>query len=116
LGAVRISPKAKTLTLDVVLPAGTKLNLAGPSNLKASSADVKTVEVGAFNGAMKDAKVSVPIAVKPGQTTLTLDADVYYCSKANEGLCYFKSARLRLPVEVAEDGSTVPVVEYRVSK
>ncbi len=116
LGAVRISPKAKALTLDVLLPAGTKLNLAGPSNLKATSADVKTVEVGAFNGTMKEAKVSVPIAVKPGQTTVTLDADVYYCSKANEGLCYFKSARLHLPVEVAEAGSVAPVVEYRLSK
>ena len=116
LGAVSISPKAKTFTLELILPAGTKLNLAGPSNLKANSVDVKTVEVGVFNGAMKATKFALPIAVKSGQTTVTVDADIYYCSKANEGLCYFKSVRLRLPVEVAEGGSEAPVVEYRLSK
>ncbi len=116
LDPARISPRAKSLQLGIVLPAGTKLNLAGPSKLSARSANAQIMELGKFETALKGLKVSLPIQAAPGQTTLTLDADLYYCSKANEGLCFFKSARLTLPIEVAADGSAAPTVEYKIER
>ncbi|HEY2951246.1 MAG TPA: thioredoxin-like domain-containing protein [Verrucomicrobiae bacterium] len=116
LKPARISPQAKLLMLEIALPAGTKLNPAGPSKLKLASADAKVVEVGAFDGSINGTRVSLPIQTKPGQTTLTFEADLYYCSKSNEGLCFFKSARLHLPVVVGEDGSASPTAEFRVEK
>jgi sugar lactone lactonase YvrE/thiol-disulfide isomerase/thioredoxin len=116
LDRARISPRAKSLQLGIVLPAGTKLNLAGPSKLSASSANAQILELGKFEAALKGLKVSLPIQAAPGQTTLTLDADLYYCSKANEGLCFFKYARLTLPIEVAADGSAAPTVEYKIER
>src|SRR5262249_11962427 len=116
LPLARVSPKAEALTLEVMLPAGTKLNLSGPSKLKSASADARIVDVGDFKESIQGTRIAVPIRAKPGQTTVTLEADVYYCSKANEGLCYFKWARLLLPVVVAEEGSANPRVEFRMDK
>jgi len=116
LNPARISPRAKSLQVGIVLPAGTKLNLAGPSKLSVSSANAQILELGRFENAVKGLNVSVPIQAALGQTTLNLDADLYYCSKANEGLCFFKSARLTLPIEVAADGSAAPAVEYKIER
>jgi sugar lactone lactonase YvrE len=116
LKPARVSPKAKVLTMEIMLPAGTKLNPAGPSKLKPASADAKVVEVGAFEGSIRGTRVSLPIQTRLGQTTLSFEVDLYYCSKSNEGLCYFKSARLQLPVVVEETGSSGPTIEFRVEK
>jgi hypothetical protein len=116
LRAIKVSPGAKTLSFEIVLPSGTKLNLAGPSKLSAVSADSKIVEVGSFSSPVKQTKIVLPIQANPGQTRLTFDTDLYYCTRENEGRCYFKSVRLDLPIEVAGDGSSAPTVEYRVSK
>ena len=114
LSPARISPRAKALDLKIVLPSGTKLNLAGPSRLAATSTDLKVLEIGSFPKELKETRVTVPIQPAAGQTTLMFEADLYYCSGSNEGVCYFKSARLDLPVEVAESGSLSPVVEYKL--
>jgi hypothetical protein len=113
LDPIRVSPKARSLTLDIVLPTGTKLNPEGPSRLKARSANTETVDVD-FKDELKQTKIVLPIEAKPGQTILTFETDLYYCSKDNEGLCFFKSARWNVPVEVVENGSANPVAEFRV--
>src|SRR5260370_35047446 len=114
LDPARISPRAESLQFGIVLPAGTKLNLAGPSKLSASSSNAQILELGKFETALKGLKVSLPIQAAPGQPTLTLYADLCYCSKATEGLCFFKSARRTLPIEVTADASATPTVEYKI--
>jgi hypothetical protein len=44
--------------------------------------------------------VSVPIKADEGDAIVRADFIVYYCEAAKESLCYFKEARVRVPVKV----------------
>jgi hypothetical protein len=116
LKPVRFSPQARQLTLEVTLPSGTKLNALAPSNLRASAGDSKVVKVGVASQDITAFQTPLNLSATAGQTVLTIDLDVYYCAKGNEGLCYFKSARLVVPVEVREGGSASPMVAFRVER
>ncbi|HXI54125.1 MAG TPA: thioredoxin-like domain-containing protein [Candidatus Saccharimonadales bacterium] len=114
--SVRASPGSSTLTLQVGLPAGTKLNSLASSRYRAAPVDAKVIRLGEASGEVGKPRISLPWVVSVGQTTLNLDLDLYYCSTANEGLCYYKSARLVVPVEVAEGGAAAPVVEFKIQR
>lgn len=111
---VRLSPQAKELKLELTLPSGTKLNPLAPSNLRVSAADSKLVTLREATREITGLQTELPLSATAGQTTLTIDLDVYYCSKGNEGLCYFKSARLVVPLEVAEGGPVNPTVGFQI--
>jgi hypothetical protein len=44
--------------------------------------------------------VSMPVTFHDGQTTLKVDADVYYCEAVNESRCYPARLRLLMPLTV----------------
>ena len=95
-----------TIQLSLNLPSGYKLNPLAPSALKLSSAAAGTVSLG--GGAEETIRspqfpLSVPISVKEGQATIQADFTIYYCQAEKESLCYFKEARISIPVRIEKD-------------
>jgi hypothetical protein len=119
LQKLRTSPKASGFQLKLILPAGTHLNPLANSRWQATPIDARALKLKSSPRELTELNVTVPWEILPGQTTLTslnLDLDLYYCAESNAGLCYFRSVRLILPVEVAAAGTLTPVVEFRVER
>lgn len=107
-----ISADAKTLEITIELPAGTKFNKEAPFRIQATSEKPGAVEIGAFS--IKDAahRLSIPITPKAGETQITVEMSINYCAEGNAGLCYFKEARLKIPVKVTPNGSPTVLINY----
>jgi hypothetical protein len=98
-----IEPGEGTLTLQLELPYGYKINALAPSALTITTSQSQVV--GFTTGAEQTFRnphfpVEIPINVGAGEGTIRADFVVYYCEAAKESLCYFKEARLSIPVKV----------------
>jgi thiol-disulfide isomerase/thioredoxin len=102
----------KTLDILIQLPKGTKLNKNAPFVVKAVSNLPGAVTVGSLDGLKPTVQLAIPITPKLGEATITVDVSVNYCSEGNEGLCYFKQARLVVPVKVSGTGAVTAAVTF----
>jgi DNA-binding beta-propeller fold protein YncE len=112
LPAQEVAAGATAIDLVLQLPKGTKLNKEAPFLLKASSSKPEAVGVTATVQTKAAPRLTIPIKATGGEATLTVDLQVSYCNEGNEGLCFFKEARLLVPVKVSPGGSATPVVTY----
>jgi thiol-disulfide isomerase/thioredoxin len=110
--AVTLAPDARSLTVQIELPKGTKFNPAAPFSIKAASNKPEVVTVGDLASAKPAKSISVPLTLKPGESTVTVDLLINYCNEGNEGLCYFKEIRLVVPVKVEAGGAPSAQVTY----
>ena len=97
-----IEPGDATLTLQLDLPAGYKLNELAPTALSVIVPEDQILNPA--GGAQQTFSspsfpVTVPINVKEGEATIRADFVVYYCEATKESLCFFKEARVNLPVK-----------------
>jgi len=105
LPAQSIEPGDGTLKLQLELPAGYKLNAQAPSALTIAASPGKAVTLtGGAEQVFSNPRfpVSVPIKVSEGEATLRADFVVYYCEAVKESLCFFKEARVSIPVKVVK--------------
>lgn len=103
LPAQSIEPGDATLTLQLELPAGYKLNAQAPSALTIATGQNGAVTLASSTDQIirnPNFPVSVPIRAGEGNAIITADFIVYYCEAAKESLCYFKEARVSQPVKV----------------
>ncbi len=102
LPAQSVEPGAATLVLTLELPRGHKLNAQAPSAAGVTTAESRVV-------ALKDGPqqvfrnpvfpITIPVKVGEGETRLTVTFTLYYCEADKESLCYFKEARVTVPVK-----------------
>ena len=113
-----IEPGDANLTLQLELPPGYKLNKLAPSEVTITSSLGQVISSGSGTGlsfANPDFPLSIPIRAHEGETSIQLGVIVYYCESAKDSLCYFKEARLNLPVKVAKgSGNNKLFAEYRL--
>lgn len=105
LTAQTVEPGDATLVVQLELPAGYKLNVQAPTALTIAAAQNKVVKLssGAEQSFSNPAfPINIPIKVSEGEATVRVDFVVYYCEAAKETLCFFKEARLSLPVTVTK--------------
>lgn len=98
-----IEPGDATLTLQLELPGGYKLNGEAPSALTVETEQTGEVLTAvSMDQVIRNPKfpVSVPIKAAEGDAIVKADFFIYYCEAAKESLCYFREARLSLPVKV----------------
>ncbi|HXG65828.1 MAG TPA: hypothetical protein VNO70_12040, partial [Blastocatellia bacterium] len=101
--AQTVEPGDAEVTLLLELPKGYKLNPQAPTALSVASAQKEVVS---FKGEAEQTfrnpafPVTVPINATEGETTVNANFVVYYCEAGKESLCYFKEARLTLPIKV----------------
>jgi sugar lactone lactonase YvrE len=98
-----IEPGDATLTLQLELPAGYKLNALAPSAVAVNSAQKQIVILkDAANENIRNPKfpVTIPIKAAEGETVVEARYVVYYCESAKESLCFIKEAKVSIPVKV----------------
>jgi len=108
--AIEVAPGERWLEVAISLPAGTKFNPGAPFTLKATSDKPASVAVGVLKAPRPAARLRIPLTVKQGAATVIVQMSVNYCDTGNEGLCYFKEARLVVPLKSAVGGTTRPSV------
>ena len=111
----KLSSKTSQLELRIALPAGQKLNPLGKSRVRVrtDAAEVVRLEKGEFE--LGSDVLVIPLQVREGKAGLELDLDLAYCDAGNAGLCYFKQARLKVPVEIENEGALNPRITYSIA-
>jgi thiol-disulfide isomerase/thioredoxin len=105
LPAQTIEPGDATLMLQLELPAGYKLNAQAPTALTIASSPDRAVNLtGGAEQVFSNPRfpVSVPVKVSQGEAVLRADFVVYYCEAVKESLCFFKEARVSIPVKAVK--------------
>ncbi len=117
LSAQTVAPSVQELRFNILLPEGLQLNAQAPSQLEVHSSNPQVAAVTASPVTINSASLTVPVDLHPGQTTLTLDLTLFYCSHGQEALCYFKQASLSLPITVSAHGALETLtVNYPIQK
>jgi len=112
--AMEISPQSKALELSIKLPSGMKFNYPTPFNIEMTSNRPEVINPKRLNITKGSAKLKLPIIVNPGEVVLIIDLNFSYCSSTNASLCYFKDARLEIPVRVIKNNGNNFSVKYEV--
>jgi len=117
LGQQSIDPGDASLTLQLELPSGYKLNKLAPTAVTATSQG-EALSLGAGSAqsfANPTFPLSIPISAREGEASIELGLVVYYCESTKDSLCFFKEARLKLPVKVSKgSGKNKLVAEYKL--
>lgn len=101
-----IEPGDGTLTLQLELPNGHKLNPEAPSALTIETDKTGAVVLASSPASRMDQirnptfPFSVPIKTTEGDAIIKAEFILYYCETEKESLCYFREARVSLPVKV----------------
>lgn len=110
-----VAPGAGALSLNFALPAGYKYNQGAPFYIAYRSSDEKTVKITAAESArnFNDPKfpLEIPIESKPGQSTATIDAVIYFCNDVDDKVCLVDSVRINVPLEVKEGAPKLARIE-----
>ena len=107
----RIAAGSGAVVVDISLAAGLKFSSDAPQYVAVLAKDA-TVTVTPASPESADAFPRwVEFTAKDGQTTLTVDAAVYYCRAGAESLCFVRQVRFVVPVRVE---ATAPGRDVRV--
>jgi hypothetical protein len=95
-----VQPGEATLTLQLELPSGYKLNPLAPSAVSVASDPAKGEQV------FRNPKfpLTAPLMLGEGYTSISADFTLYYCESEKESLCYFKEVRLNMPIKADKTG------------
>ncbi len=115
---VEAAPGAGKIVLNILLPKGYAFNDQAPFVMHVNQADGIVSVAPADNDYSKvipDMPITMPATLKAGQTTLKVDADIFYCEEVNKSLCFPARVRLVMPVTVKDGAaSTTIAVDYTV--
>jgi DNA-binding beta-propeller fold protein YncE len=101
LAAQTVAPGDASLTINLELPAGYKLNGLAPTVVKITSQGQSLFAEGSEKTLRNPQfPASVPVKLSEGDATVRAELVIYYCESKKESLCYFKEAAVRLPVKV----------------
>jgi thiol-disulfide isomerase/thioredoxin len=118
LAEQRVEPGARSVSLDVKLPQGYKLNTLAPfyAGLRSDDPNVVSVPAESSGRTTQDPKLPINLAIdaRKGRTVLSVDAVIYYCEAARESVCLVKPVRLRVPLVVEHGAQTAVRIEYLV--
>lgn len=112
LEPVLVTPGTVTLRLDVDLPDGYRVNTDAPSSIAwsgtAGLVDPAVVETVGPEFPMEFRVEAVSSGV------ITGDVAVVYCEEERASICLFERVKLRLPLELAEHGTSTLRVDHTV--
>ena len=97
------------LKIDLELPYGMKLSDLAVSSVAVAFREAdstydknhKVIENPEF-------PIIYPFEIVEGQGTATIDYSIYYCSEGNEGLCYFREGRIKIPLGIDVSKGNMP--------
>jgi DNA-binding beta-propeller fold protein YncE len=101
------------LSLGIKLPKGTEFTKDAPFTIEAGADDPEVLRFEDDNIAVPAETIEIPFTASPGRTTVTVKMTIYYCS-GNKGQCFFKDARLKIPVNVTDKGGMTLSAIYQI--
>ena len=107
----RIAAGSGAVVVDISLAAGLKFSSDAPQYVAVLAKDATVVPSPASPESGDAFPRRVEFKAKDGQTTLTVDAAVYYCRAGAESLCFVRQVRFVVPVRVE---ATAPGRDVRV--
>lgn len=101
LPGVKICPGLPFLFLNVSVPPAHQLTAGAPFRIKITSGEPQVIQPLKEEPAVtaQSFPLRLPLKTAPGAGTLTVDADMFFCSPDN-GVCYRDRLRALLPIEV----------------
>ncbi|MFW5748958.1 MAG: thioredoxin-like domain-containing protein [Chloroflexota bacterium] len=109
-----VAPGTGTLSIDLVLPVGHKVNPDAPSRAN-FSADTEAIEVPDGPTSITSARVAIPLVFiagtgdKDSEGLLTGTVTTYFCEESNTSLCFIDDIRLEIPVRVSGHAATAEI-------
>lgn len=116
LDSITVGAGNGEIQLNITVPDGYKINTLAPQAFVWSVAgEAITLDAPAQQTLTAPTfPVTIPTTFSEGQSTLTGDLTIYYCTADQETLCLIQQARLTIPVTVTASGSTILPVTYAV--
>jgi sugar lactone lactonase YvrE len=112
----RLAPGEGTLSVALRLPEGFKVNESAPSGVTLDQLpdflEARTTEISSPG---QEFPIVFPVTAGAGSGTATLRLSLVYCREGNEGVCFFETVNLALPVEVQEDAPHSATLTHRVT-
>jgi DNA-binding beta-propeller fold protein YncE len=114
--AQTVQPGSGLLALNIVLPAGYKLNGLAPFSVEWSS-DGDPVQIAesdrVFSQVAPELPITIPVTLAEGAATLTGSLTIYYCEAVNESLCFIDRVTLTIPVTVSAEATNTTLKAER---
>ena len=114
LPARKVSAKTENLRLKLSIPRDLKFLENAPVVLKAKSSDPDIIEIGEGTGNNPEKGFIFPIKAKPGKAEIYLYYRVVCCTTEGREACFFKEAKLKVPVEVGDFEEKVIEVRHDI--
>jgi len=109
-----VSAKTEILQLKLSIPRDLKFLAEAPVVLKAKSSKQDVIKIGEGIGNDPQKGFIFPIKAKPGKADIFLYYRVVCCTKEGREACFFKEAKLKIPVEVGDFEETVIKVRHDI--
>jgi hypothetical protein len=109
-----VSAKTEILQLKLSIPRDLKFLAEAPVVLKAKSSKQDVIKIGEGIGNDPQKGFIFPITVNPGKADIYLFYRVVCCTTEDRKACFFKEARLKIPVEVGDFEETVIKVRHDI--
>jgi DNA-binding beta-propeller fold protein YncE len=117
LDAQSVAAGAGTVTLNIGLPDGYKVNDLAPFSMEwLAGGDVVVVDEEHVNRQIvePDFPLTIPVDFHEGQGSLTGDLVIYYCESDSQSLCLIERVRITAPIIAAESGDTGIEIDYAI--
>jgi hypothetical protein len=114
LPARTVSTSAEILHLKLSIPRNLKFIDDAPVVLKAKSSDPDIVEIGEGAGQYPEKGFIFPVTVNPGKADIYLYYKVVCCTTEGRETCFFKEARLKVPVTIGDYDETIFKIRHEI--
>jgi DNA-binding beta-propeller fold protein YncE len=116
LAGVVASPGTGRLVLDLILPAGYKVNDTALSSIVWTSegSAVENAQNADWSIAGPQFPLESELSLAEGTGRLTGDLTLYYCEAEKEALCLIERVRLAVPLMVNDTGQGIINVQYEI--
>jgi hypothetical protein len=111
-----ISPKANMLLFRLNLGDDLKLLKEAPFRLSIESMDTEVLHFEKKHFDRQSESFSLPVLVEKGKTVITVQGVIYYCMTNKSGQCFLEAVDLKIPVNVAENGENLLLIEYEIKQ
>jgi hypothetical protein len=115
LDAAVVAPGPGSISFDLGLPGGYKLNDIAPLTIVWSvEGGIAGFGADVFSEVEPDLPLEVPVTFVAGSGAIRAEATIYYCEDEATELCLVHQVVLEMPLTVSAGGDGIATMEYRI--
>jgi thiol-disulfide isomerase/thioredoxin len=112
LPAVSIAPGKGSLELNLLFRPGFEFNKEAPNYFVVKTSDGKVIQTLSYDENVAALPFKIPVDAVIGSTTISIEAEIYYCEHAMNARCFVDRILFLVPVEVKNGAPTILKLEY----